>query len=114
MVLVSPPWALFHRPSIQLATLRGYLQEKGGYLVENRHLYLNIAKKIGIDLYSRIANSGWAGEALFAPLLFPEKKETAARLFQAELKRDGKGPIPDFAGLVADIQECCEAWHVLL
>ncbi len=110
VILVSAPWAAFHRPSIQLANLRGYLQEVGGYPVDNCHLYLNIAKKISIDLYSRIANSGWAGEALFAPLLFPQKKESAARLFHSELQGDGKGSIPDFGGLVADIEECCEIW----
>ena len=110
VILVSAPWAVFHRPSIQLANLRSYLQEVGGYPVDNCHLYLNIAKKISIDLYSRIANSGWAGEALFAPLLFPQKKETAARLFHSELQGDGKGSVPDFGGLVADIEECCDIW----
>jgi ribosomal peptide maturation radical SAM protein 1 len=110
IVLVSAPWALFHRPSIQLASLRSYLQEKGGYSVNNRHLYLNIAKKIGIELYSRIATSGWAGEALFAPLLFPQKREEAARLFSSELKGDGKGVVPNFDSLVADIEECCDTW----
>jgi len=110
VALVSAPWAAFHRPSIQLANLRSYLQEIGGYPVDNCHLYLNIAKKISIELYSRIANSGWAGEALFAPLLFPQKKETAARLFHSELQGDGKGSVPDFDGLVADIEECCDLW----
>lgn len=110
IVLVSAPWALFHRPSIQLASLRSYLKKEGGYSADNRHLYLNIARKIGVDLYSRIAKSGWAGEALFAPLLFPQKREDAARLFCSELNGDGEGSVPDFNGLVADIEECCDTW----
>lgn len=109
-LLVSAPWALFHRPSIQLAILRNYLQAEGGYPVENRHLYLNIARKIGIERYSRIGRSGWAGDALFAPLLFPEKRPEAARLFHSELQRDSKGPVPDFDTLVADIEACCSDW----
>lgn len=110
VLLISAPWALFHRPSIQLASLRSYLQAEGGYQVDNRHLYLHIARKIGIDRYSRIARSGWAGDALFAPLLFPEKKAEAARLFRAELHGDGHGPVPGFDSLVADIEECCDTW----
>jgi len=110
LTLVSAPWSLFHRPSIQLANLRNYVQEVGGYPVENRHLYLNIAKRIGIDLYSRIAQSGWAGEALFAPLLFPRKRDDAARLFHSELQGDGKGSVPDFDSLVGDIRDCCDIW----
>lgn len=110
VALVSAPWALFHRPSIQLASLRAYLQEKGGYQVESHHLYLSVAQKISIELYSRITNSSWAGEALFAPLLFPEKKEEAARLFHSELRGDGKGTIPDFDGLVSDLKDCCDTW----
>jgi len=110
VLLISAPWALFHRPSIQIAGLRSYLQGQGGYAVENRHLYLHVARKIGIELYSRIARSGWAGDALFAPLLFPEKRTEAARLFYAELKRDGKGPVPEFDNLVSDIETCCRDW----
>ncbi|MEE4164600.1 MAG: hypothetical protein V2I35_01285, partial [Desulfocapsaceae bacterium] len=110
VVLVSPPWALFHRPSIQLASLEGYLKDTSTYSVESHHFYLNIAATIGIDLYTRISASGWAGEALFSALLFPEKKADAAALFKTELGTDGKGNIPDFNKLCTDIEACCDAW----
>jgi len=110
ILLVSAPWSLFHRPSIQVATLRSYLEMEGGYTVRNRHLYLDVAKKIGVDLYSRIARSSWAGEALFAPLLFPEKKDDAARLFNAELSKDGKRKVVDFNDLVEDIRQALGSW----
>ncbi len=110
VVLVSAPWALFHRPSIQLASLESYLREKSDFCTESHHLSLNIAARIGIDLYTRISKSGWAGEALFAPLLFPGKKAEAARLFRQELREDGKGHIPDFDRLSADMIHCCDTW----
>lgn len=111
VALVSAPWALFHRPSIQVASLRSYLLEKGGYQADCNHLYLAIARRIGIDCYARIARSGWAGEALFAALQFPEKTDAATRLFYSELRDDGCGAGPDFAELVADIRSCCDAWE---
>ena len=110
VVLVSAPWALFHRPSIQLASLERYLGEKSDCRVESHHLSLDIAARIGIDLYTRISKSGWAGEALFAPLLFPEKKAEAARLFKQELRADGNGHIPDFDRLRADMAQACDTW----
>lgn len=94
LLLVAAPWPLFNRPSLQLAALRSYLVEQGGFHVDNRHLYLAVAKRIGTDLYARIARSGWAGEALFAPLLFPEQIQGAARLFRRELAADGDGAVP--------------------
>ncbi len=110
VVLVSPPWALFHRPSIQLASLESYLRQQSDYPVESHHLSLNIAARIGIDLYTRISKSGWAGEALFAPLLFPEKKAEAARLFRQELREDGNDHIPDFDRLSADMVQVSDTW----
>ncbi len=112
VALVAAPWPLFHRPSIQLAALRSYLLKKGEgrFQVDCHHLYVAIAGVIGIDLYGRIARSGWAGEALFAALLFPEKKAEAARLFRSELRGHGRGGVPDFSALMADIRSCCDAW----
>jgi ribosomal peptide maturation radical SAM protein 1 len=110
VLLISAPWALFHRPSIQLATLRSYLLAKGGCAVTNQHLYLHIARKIDIGLYSRIARSGWAGDALFTPLLFPDKRRDGARLFDSELRGDGHGPVPDFDSVIDDVKTCCDAW----
>ena len=108
LLLVAAPWALFNRPSLQLAALRSYLVEQGGFHVDNRHLYLAVAKRIGTDLYARIARSGWAGEALFTPLLFPEQTEGAARLFRRELAADGDGAVPAYEPLVAAVRDSCD------
>lgn len=109
IALISMPWSIFNRPSIQLGALKSYLEREAEYQVDNYHLYLHLAKTITTELYSRIALSGWAGEALFAPLLFPEKKADAGKLFRQSLT--GKGtPRPDFDALTARVEESCAQW----
>ncbi|EKD35669.1 MAG: hypothetical protein ACD_75C01823G0001, partial [uncultured bacterium] len=109
--LAAMPWSIFNRPSLQLGVLKSYVEAKTDARVETFHLYLPVAEAIGIDRYSRIALSGWAGEALFAPLLFPEMKGPAKKLFHESFA--GKNlphPVPDFEELVERIEACCLAW----
>ncbi|GAB6192850.1 RiPP maturation radical SAM C-methyltransferase [Desulfocastanea catecholica] len=109
IALISMPWSIFNRPSIQLGTLKSYLEREAEYRVDTYHLYLHLAKTITTELYSRIALSGWAGEALFAPLLFPEKRADAGKLFRQSLT--GKGsPRPDFDALTARVEASCAQW----
>jgi ribosomal peptide maturation radical SAM protein 1 len=109
VALVSMPWPIFNRPSLQLATLKSTVEEQSTCQVDCFHLYLNIAKAIGIETYARIARSGWAGEALFAPLLFPEMKSRAEKLFRQSLPK--KDPaIGDFEKLVDCLEETIAAW----
>lgn len=76
------PWPIFNRPSIQLGALKAYLETKGGIPVDTFHPYLETAHLLGAANYSKIAHSGWGGEALFSPLLFAEKYQDAKRLFR--------------------------------
>ena len=86
VLLLSMPWALFNRPSIQLGALKGFLDQQFPDLrVHNSHPTLEVAAAIGPDRYRRIAESPWAGEALYSGLLFPELREAARRLFRREL-----------------------------
>ncbi len=103
------PWSIFNRPSIQLGALKSYLEREADYRVDNYHLYLHLAKTITTELYNRIALSGWAGEALFAPLLFPEKKADAGKLFHQSFtgKRTSR---PNFDALAARVEESCTQW----
>ena len=71
ILLVSMPWAIFNRPSIQLGTLKGYLdRELEQATVTCSHPYLETAAAIGLDTYRRIAETPWAAEALYCGLLF--------------------------------------------
>ena len=109
VALISMPWPIVNRPSLQLATLKSYVEEKSTHQVDCFHPYLHIAKAVGIDTYARIARSGWAGEALFAPLLFPEMKSRAKQLFQQSLAR--KDPvIADFEVMVQQVEQGISEW----
>ncbi|MGB3209536.1 MAG: RiPP maturation radical SAM C-methyltransferase [Desulforhopalus sp.] len=109
LALVSMPWSIFNRPSIQLGALKSYLEPEIWCKVDTFHPYLSLAKAIGTGVYSQIGLSGWAGEALFAPLIFPEKKHDARKLFRQSLT--GKvTPLPDFDELVTAIEQSCSAY----
>jgi len=109
VALISMPWPIVNRPSLQLATLKGYVEEKSTYKVDCFHPYLHFAKAIGIDTYTRIARSGWAGEALFAPLLFPEMKSRAHQLFRQSLSKNDPA-IADFEKLVDQVEQGISEW----
>ena len=109
--LISTPWALFNRPSLQLAALKAYLEREMDAEIETCHPYLDLAAAIGSDTYRRISEAGWAGEALFAPLVFPERRQQAAKVFRQSLRKTaGSRRIPDFDGLVRRIDETCRDW----
>jgi ribosomal peptide maturation radical SAM protein 1 len=109
--LISTPWALFNRPSLQLAALKAYLEREMDAEIETCHLYLDLAAAIGCDTYRHISEAGWAGEALFAPLVFPERHQQAARVFRQSLRKTAGGRrIPDFDDLVRRIDETCRDW----
>lgn len=104
VALISMPWSIFNRPSIQLGALKSYLERESEYRVDTFHPYLQTAKAITPELYGKIGLSGWAGEALFAPLLFTEKKDDARKLFRDCLKGQII-PLPDFDELVLAIEQ---------
>lgn len=88
VLLLSMPWAIFNRPSIQLGALKGYLdQELEQAVVTCAHPYLDTAAAIGLDTYRRIAESPWAAEALYCGLLFPEQQAKAQRVFTQAMKK---------------------------
>ncbi len=108
VTLVSMPWAIFNRPSIQLGALKGFLCSRPDRItVHTCHPYLRIAEAIGADTYRAVSESPWAGEALFSGLLFPGQAEQAEKLFRQELA--GR-QCPDYGKLQATIREVTEQW----
>ncbi len=99
--LVSMPWSIFNRPSIQLATLKAYLDQNSGYSTDLFHPYLAIAASLGSRHYHYLALNSWAGDALYAPLLYPEQQDSAEKLFYEECRK-----IPDLNKL--DFQSCSD------
>ena len=82
MVLVSTPWPLFNRPSIQIGTLQAYLRARFPDLkVDAHHFYLRVAEAIGYRRYQAISERTWLAEAICGALLYPERIEHIAKIF---------------------------------
>jgi ribosomal peptide maturation radical SAM protein 1 len=85
VALISTPWPLYSRPSIQLGALKAYLQSAHpGLKVDAHHFYLILAKSMGYRLYHDISERTWLAEAIYAALLFPERFEVIEKLFTRE------------------------------
>ena len=74
VVLISAPWPLFNRPSIQLGALKAFIRQSlPSTKVDIHHFYLSIAAAIGYELYSIISERTWLAESLYAGLLYPDR-----------------------------------------
>lgn len=105
------PWAIFNRPSIQLATLQGYLKENLPEIsVQTYHPYLDVAKSIGTDTYHTLSKDIWGGEALYSALLFPRQKTQARDVFRRSLGSKALRKLPEFDALVSRLDEHLDVW----
>jgi ribosomal peptide maturation radical SAM protein 1 len=87
VILVSMPWSLFSRPSIQIGTLKAYLKLQFPYLdIAAHHFYLKVAETIGYKLYHSISESTWLAETIYAAMLSPEQLKTIEKIFHKESK----------------------------
>ncbi|MBW1667815.1 MAG: RiPP maturation radical SAM C-methyltransferase [Deltaproteobacteria bacterium] len=82
IALISTPWPLFNRPSIQLGALKAYLgREVPKAEVDTHHVYLQVAAALGYGLYAQISERSWLSEAPYAALLYPERLDTISRFW---------------------------------
>jgi ribosomal peptide maturation radical SAM protein 1 len=83
--LFSAPWMKATWPCLGIGLLKSFLHN-GGIDVRCRHLHLEAAAMLGLQLYDALAETWGAGEALFGALLDPEDAErlcgVAARLLR--------------------------------
>jgi ribosomal peptide maturation radical SAM protein 1 len=110
VTLVSAPWPLYSRPSIQLGTLKSYLKCQFPQLrVQALPFYLKVAERIGYGVYQAISERTWLAESVYGALLFPERKEEIERIFSREAK--GKAGLDglDFQTLLSQVKEVSEA-----
>ncbi len=115
IALVAMPWAIFNRPSLQLACLKAYLEKNLSRLkVDTLHPYLAVAHELGADFYHLLSKDMWASEACYAALLFPEKKEEARTLVEKAVRKAGKAsprPTPiAFDQLVDTLGKQLDSW----
>ena len=109
IVLVSTPWPLYSRPSIQLGALKAYLKSKFPKLqIKALHLYLKVAEKIGYKLYHEISVRTWPAESIYAALLFPKRINEIKKVFYREAKNNTWLRKTDFDALTAGIKEASD------
>ena len=83
IVLVSTPWPLFNRPSVQIGALKAFVRQNLPEIqVDANHIYLSIADGIGYDLYGKISDRTWLAESPYAALLYPNKMAAVERFWK--------------------------------
>jgi ribosomal peptide maturation radical SAM protein 1 len=86
IALISTPWPLYSRPSIQLGALKAYLQKKfPAVRVDAHHFFLKLAETIGYKLYHEIAERTWPAECIYTALLYPERIDVIEKLFKRKI-----------------------------
>ncbi|MDH3723006.1 MAG: RiPP maturation radical SAM C-methyltransferase [Desulfobacteraceae bacterium] len=109
VALISAPWPLYNRPSIQIATLKAHLIKKFPELkVDAHHLYLKVAEAVGYSHYHAISERTWLAETVYAALLYPENLEGIKKVFYKKAR--GKTLLRDigFDSLTRQVQEVSE------
>jgi len=111
IALLSPPWPLYTRPSIQLGALKAIVRSRFPHVaVQAHHAYLAIAAAIGYALYQGVSERTWLAEAVYGALLYPEQRPGMTRLFRREAAGNPLLRRTDFEQLVSRVQEATEAW----
>ncbi|SMP45423.1 ribosomal peptide maturation radical SAM protein 1 [Desulfonatronum zhilinae] len=89
LILVSAPWAMYNRPSIQLGTLKAHLRRRFPDVpVRAEHVHLHAAAAVGYTLYQVISERTWVAESVAATLLFPDQGPAIQRLFERESRQN--------------------------
>jgi ribosomal peptide maturation radical SAM protein 1 len=88
VILVSTPWPLYTRPSIQLGALKAYIAARLPRVnVEAHHFYLALAEAIGYRSYHEISERTWLAESVYAVLLYPRQFKQIEKLFVREARQ---------------------------
>ena len=111
IALVSPPWPLYTRPSIQLGTLKAFVRSRfPDIAVRSHHLYLQVAEAIGYRPYHSISERTWLAETVYGALLYPDRADAMARLFRREAGGSPSIRRLDFAELTLRVKTASDAW----
>ncbi|MFO7784763.1 MAG: RiPP maturation radical SAM C-methyltransferase [Desulfatiglandales bacterium] len=109
IALVSAPWPLFNRPSIQLGSLKAYAWASlPNVRIHALHAYLPIAADLGYALYSPISKRTWLAEAPYAALLYPEKRDDIDRLWRRKVRGTPLAGKEALASVCSRLEEATE------
>lgn len=106
IALISTPWPLYSRPSIQIGTLKAYLRKTFSDLkVDAHHFYLTLAEAIGYRRYQAISKRTWLAETVYAALLYPERLERIEKIFYRQASGESSLNDIDFRSLLIQVEE---------
>ena len=109
VALISAPWPLYTRPSIQLGALKAYLGANlPGVRVIAHHFFLKIAERIGYKLYHEISERTWLAESIYAALLHPERFSKIEAFFYREAGKNKLLQKETFANLAGEVKEATD------
>jgi ribosomal peptide maturation radical SAM protein 1 len=87
LALVSMPFLSAYGPSPALAALSAHLHEHAPDVRTTCHpAYLTLWEALGRERYDALSGIGGAGEVLYAAALYPEKRESQRRTWEAALE----------------------------
>ncbi len=102
LILISTPWPLYNRPSVQLGALKAYLQIRHPDVdVHADHAFLKIAAALGYPLYQEISERTWLAEAVYAALLYPRQFDVIRKFFNRQVKPGSRIGQTGFSSITA-------------
>ena len=105
LALISMPWPLANRPSIQLGTLKSFIESKAADVNINcYHPYLEVGNLLGLKTYNDIAERTWVAESVYGYLLNPKRRPEITDLVSKEYSARVKGIPPDLENISRQIQ----------
>ncbi len=117
VALVSMPWPLANRASIQLGALKSFLRHNlHDIRVLNIHVFLDVAHHLGLFTYNAIAENTWIAELVYSYISNPELRSQITPLFK---KTTRKNPvlkakkIEEIAQSIQSLHERSTIWKVL-
>ncbi len=111
IALVSAPWPVFSRPSIQLGVLKAYLKNALPELdVASHHFFLSLARAIGYPVYQALSRNTWPAESVYAALLYPEREARISAFFRKQAKQHTALAQIDFSELVQKVKTATDAF----
>ena len=111
VALVSTPWPLYSRPSIQLGALKAYLKTQFPELkVHALHVYLKVAECIGYKLYRAISERTWLAESVYAAMLFSERTKEIEKVFYREARGKPHLRKIDFKTLTSHVRDVSDSF----
>jgi len=111
LILVSPPWPVFNRPSIQLSALKAFIADRIPDIdTVASHFYLEVAKSLGYSLYSAVSEKTWPAESVYAALLYPDRISRIESVFHKDAGRNQGLRAIDFKALTKRVKQITDAY----